>query len=373
MIPVAQATEAGEALALLPLHERLFQLVAIAIGGLLLLTTLFVLQTIWLRIRNARGEARWRRREALWTKLIPEALSGERSAEDVRDRIEPADHRAFLDFLLRFSREVKGPELDRLRTIAAPFLDSIVDDLADRRTFRRARAVQALGTLGMKEHETQVARALDDEAPLVAMLAARALAAHGTVSEHRAAVVARLPRFENWSDAYLKALLSGMGPAVAPRLRTMLGDRTQPLRSRRVAALALQELHDSSAADLAAELLNPSEPVDLLVPLLRLLGHVGRPEHLHAVLPLLEAEAAPVRAAAYQAVGALGNAGEAALLERGLSDPSPWVAQAAARGLLRVGTGHRLRAVADGDGSEAGFAAQVLEEAAGRSSVESAQ
>ena len=80
-----------------------------------------------------------------------------------------------------------------------------------------------------------------------------------------------------------------------------------------------------------------------------------------------------MRAAAYQAVGALGNAGEAALLERGLSDPSPWVAQAAARGLLRVGTGHRLRAVADGDGSEAGFAAQVLEEAAGRSSVESAQ
>lgn len=87
----------------------------------------------------------------------------------------------------------------------------------------RARAIETRATLGLPEQSARVMAALDDPSPLLRMIAARAIARAGTL-RHRATVVERLTRFDEWNPRFLASLLAGMGSETSGSLRERLAD-----------------------------------------------------------------------------------------------------------------------------------------------------
>jgi len=223
----------------------------------------------------------------------------------------------------------------------------------------RARAVQTLSLLGADAHRAEVRRALDDPSPLVAMVAARALA-RGRDPDHAAAILLHLERFDEWSPRFLAAMLASMGPDAAAPLCDTLADPSRSASARAVAADALRALHDLPAADVAAAVLGTSTDREIVAACLRLLAALGRPAHLPRIRPLLTSPDAVVRAAAIRALAGVGSADEREWLRSALEDPSPWVALEAAEGLLESGGGDILHALAASDHPRAVLARQVL-------------
>ena len=343
----------------------------LATVALLVAALLFAATTLLLRLRNARKAARWRRVEAAWTPPLVEVLAGDRPPEELAARVAPADVLLFADFLLRFARRLRGAERGLLLRLARPCLPAVARRLASRNPERRARAVQTLALLGPETYGAELVRALDDRAPLVAMVAARALAA-GRDPGHGAAVLAHLGRFGEWSPRYLASMLAGMGPEAGPALVDLLADSAAAPRLRAVAGDTLRLLKDLAAPGVAAAVLRAGQAAgaatdrELAASCLRLVAALGRPEHLESVRPLLASADDVIRAAATQALAQLaaGDAADTAALARAASDPSPWVALEGARGLRRLGALATLDALAASGGPGALVARQVRWEAA---------
>ena len=353
--------ELRTALAVAPIRDSVFVYLATVISILLVLSFLFAAYAVSLRVRN-RGKARRRTRlEAVWQPAILDELAGGRPGA-LLARVQPRDRLFLLEFLMGYGRRLKGHEQAVVREIARPLLSSLLPVLAGDDPFRRAQAVQTVGILGLPEYSDRVVAALGDEADLVAMVAARALARHGS-SENLVDVIGKLDRFENWSSSYLASLLVGFGPHVAPDLRRLLMDPGYSPRVR-AAAAALLNLHDLGVVPCAVALLATETDVDLLVVLLRLIREMGRPEDLGTVRRLAAAGAHAVRGEALQALGALGGEEDLALLTKGLDDSSPWVALHAARALKQLGHPELLTELVGSDHPRALMARQVLQEAA---------
>jgi HEAT repeat protein len=348
------------------LPETAIRAVVISVLALFVLTVLFALLVLFLRTRHVRGR---RRREDLagrWRDLLLDVLGGERPESELTAAVRPGEELAFLAFLLPFARRVKGQETDALHRLAAPSLPRMEHALARRSAEIRAVAVQTLGAFGMPEYAPQVVGALDDPSPYVAMTAAQALARREHAS-YANAVVGRLWRFTSWSVELLSAMLARVGPTVAPALRAVLADSTQPSRARAAAADALRRLNDPAAADVAARIL-PEEwerraPGDVLpAAALRLLAQVGRAEHAPIAETWLVAKDPLPCAEAVRAFAALAGPGEVASLAPLLRDPHPHVAHETAAALLRVGRADLVEGVAQGGDAAALVARQALAE-----------
>ncbi len=336
-------------------------LLILAITGLSVLTALFAITTVWLRFSNIRKASRWERLEAAWEPAILEVLAGAATPESFVKRVRQGDQLWFVDFLLRYVRRLRGAEREILFELARPFLAHVVQRTRESDPERRARAVQTLGLLGPQDHPHALLAALDDPSPLVAMIAARTLARQ-EYPQRTEAVLARLHRFESWSPPFLTSLLAAMGPTAIPALRRTLADHGRSPRVRAVTADALRHLNDLAAADLADQILRTHPHRDLAAAILRLLGHVGRPEHLPSIRPWRQSPDAIVRAHAVEALGRLGSTDDLQYLREAFEDPSPWVALHAARGITRLGDLHHLQATAASNHPRAALARQVLTE-----------
>lgn len=336
---------------------------AVTLTTLILVTVslAFAAIAVVLRIRNARWAARWATVGSRWEQRILEILDGDTPAGDVFRELAPAEVPFLVGFLARFVRRVTGPERQRLIELAHPLLPSVRAGLRSRSPETRASAVDTLGLLsGPEDTETLVA-ALDDPSPLVAMVAARAIAREGT-GRHRVAMVAHLHRFQEWRPSYLAAMLAAFGPAIAPELRAAVADRARPLRVRTVACDALARLNDADSASTASAMLEHETDPELLAAALRLLARVGHPTHLPAIRALCRSPDEPVRLAAVRALAALGDARDVELLVESLRDPSRWVAEHAARGLAAGAGRITLASYALGDGPESLIATEALQE-----------
>ena len=248
-----------------------------------------------------------------------------------------------------------------VKELARPFLPDLKRLLEDRDPYGRARAVQTLGTLGLPENSDTLVSAVDDESPVVSMLAARALAAHGgaTFAEP---ILSNLDRLEQWGSEYVTSLLVGLGSGAEARLRRVMADEARSSRTRALATDALWKLHDIEAVDPAAEILRSGPEPDLAAALLRLISLLGGPRCLALVREFLDHPHFAVRAQAFSALAALGTSDETELLETGLSDRSPWVALHAARGMRERGSRARLLTLSESEVPGAVAAAQVLAE-----------
>lgn len=345
-------------------RESMLALLIAVIGALLLLAVAFGLYTLFLRFQHERRESRWRDLESRWQEPLLLALADPETADAVHDAVDEPYRLHFVRFCLEYARRVRGEERETIKRLAGPYLEPLVERAQHRDVGVRTRAVQTLGTLGLPTYVGVLVDALDDESPLVAMVAARGLAREDQ-AEFAPEVLARLGRFEEWSRPFMASMLANMGPGSAPALRTALGDGERIPWVRAVAGDALWILKDLPAGDLAAKVVELEEDPALLASALRLLTVVGRPEHIDVIRVRCASPDASVRSYALRALGTLAEEDDVPRLLGALSDPSPWVAIHAARGLLEAGGELLLRDLADSDHPRAILAGQVLLEEAG--------
>lgn len=344
------------------LEERVFVLLIIAIGALFVVTLLLAVITLLLRLKNVRTAAKWERLERRWESKILQVLSAEIAPSELRDLVAPDEELYLVDLVLRYARRIRGAERAKLRQLVMPYLDEVAHRARGADPERRARAVQTLGELGLPTYDDTVVAALDDRSPLVAMIAARALARKET-PQYADAVLQRLHRFTSWRPNFLASVLSSMGPEISPILRRTLGDTSIDAQVRAIAATALRHLHDLDSGPVAVRVLETEKQRDLLASALRLLGTVGGPRDLVIVRRMMESSDFVVRATGATALGTLGEPGDLARLrEIAVEDESHWVAISAARALRLAGDVNVLRELATSGHERASVAVQVLAE-----------
>jgi HEAT repeat protein len=299
-----------------------------------------------------------------WRDPVLSAVADPSLVTSVQELVEEDDAVHFLGFIIEYARRVRGEERGVLRALARPFLPLMVESARSQRTETRAWAIQTLGTLGLPEHAEVVVAALNDPSPLVAMVAARALARKDT-PQYADAVLARLERFTDWNRLFLASMLAAMGPAASESLRKGLADEGGAPATRAVMAEALRLQGDFLAGDVAASVVRSIRDRELLASALRLLAAVGRPEHAAVVRPLCESEDVVVRAQALHALGALGGDADVETLVAAMDDADPWPALYAARGARDAGGRDALTRVIRSGGPSATLARQVLAEEGG--------
>ncbi len=350
-----------ETLRSLVLQDRVFFLLAVTIAVLLILVLIFAILTIVLRLSNIRKAELWQQLEARWEPLVLDVMTGERTPEDARRFVADSDIFYFVDYLLRFADRFRGLEAAMIPELARPYLPRLAARIAKADPSRKARAIRTLSRLGMEDYADVIVQALDDPSPLVAMIAARALASKD-YPQHAAAVLARLDRFDTWNLNYLVSMVAAMGSEIAPELRRTLADTRMPTQTRAVAAGALRELNDYESGPLAAQVLETETERELLAAALRLVGDVGSPEHLDPIRRLCRTEDPVIRGLALRALGRLGTSEDLALLTKGVADDSQWVALHAARGLHHMGGDYLLEEMLTSGHQQRELAQQVLAE-----------
>ncbi|MDH3272250.1 MAG: HEAT repeat domain-containing protein, partial [Gemmatimonadota bacterium] len=319
--------------------------------------------TLAFRARKIARAAGTLERSTRWKTSVQAVLYDGADVETLWPTIRAEEQVDFVNFLLDYVRRLDGDERALVCRLAEPFLPSIVEQLSRREEGRRMRAVQTLGELGLPEYGPEVIAGLDDQSPLVAMVAASTLARTEN-SVFAGEVLRRLDRFTHWRQDFLAEMLVSMGSDAIPALRAGLASFENSAKVRAIAADALAGLSDGESADVAVQLLGPDVDVEVRAACLRLLRSVGRGEHLPAVRRCLDSESLPVRLNAVRALGSFGEARDLDALDlRAREDPSPWVAIAAARALKESGGTPALEALAGSEHPRAALGLQVISEA----------
>lgn len=341
--------------------ERLLLFLVIGIAVLLAFAIAFAISVVLLRIKNQRKAAKWNLLERRWDETILTVLEGDKELSAFWDLVAPHEEMFCVNYIMRYARWLRGVERERAVGLAQPYLHRIVPRANARDAQRRARAIQTLGQLGLAGHSDVVTQALDDQSPLVAMVAARALARKEHPQFLRP-VLSHLHRFTTWSPNFLASLLAAVGPEAAPDLRDVLRDSSRPPDVRAVVATALGYIYDYDAADVAAVVLEVEREKELVTACLRLMGRVGRDEHLPLVRGFIASGEFAVRAAAASTLGSLGREEDLARLRNACEDDSRWVALHAARALRDAGDVESLQKLAASGQARATLALQVLSE-----------
>lgn len=342
----------------LPFSDRGLQLVALVTVLLLACAVAFTLAAAYLRADNIRNEKRWVRLEGMWEPIIMSVLTEEAAEGELLARVHPRDTRRFVEFLLRYARQLKGVERDTVLSLAAPHMGKIADDLNHRSPEIRARALQTLGELSVAAYSDRFLHALGDESPLVAMSAAQALARHYDPA-FADRLLRVLDRFQHWSIGYLAAMLANMGPESAPRLRAVLADTTRSPQIRAAVARTLTSLRDVGSAAVASQVLRSEDHIDVIIPVLGLIEKVGGRDQLPVVRQLLRSPDHAVRARAVSTLARIGTSEDVAHIRAALDDESNWVVIHAARGLKETGRMDLLAEVAESE-SPGAIAAQEM-------------
>jgi hypothetical protein len=349
--------------------DPILRLAIVSVITLSSFTVAFMAYAFVLHVKSKRLERRRNALEARWRDRLLDAATGEgMQAPDPdnprpdEEEIGPKDRLLLLELITQYARALDGPERANLERVAAPYLDALNELQEDGDPYRRAYALDILGELGFEQTRAKIVKGLDDESGLVAMVAARALARHGD-PEYVPLLLQRMDAFENWSGPYLASLFTSFGAGAAPSLRELAMDPSKPARFRSVALRALRTLNDMDSVEPAAKLL-PDEPdPEVQADLIRLIGTLGRPDHLGVIRPHIEASESHLRAVAVRAVSNLSDrrTSDLELVSRALDDPSPWVALQAAHGLVALGRSAELAELAASSSPRAHLAAEVLE------------
>ncbi|HSJ25526.1 MAG TPA: hypothetical protein VK929_12690 [Longimicrobiales bacterium] len=305
----------------------------------------FLVAAARLRRSNSRKAALWARLEMNWGATIDCISRGSAGEEELHRRVRGADRAVLVDYLYKSSlREERPARRAMYHRLAEPYLGVLEERARTGDIWQRARAVRTLGELAGDEAAPIILAALEDDAPHVAMTAAREYTRLrlGGVE----ALLDRLDRYRTWDRRLLRSMLASFGAAAAPQLRVRLENEAQPAYARAVCADALADLlRDGVAtaasvatADLAATVLQREEDVDLLAASLRLLqatpGPTPRPaSQREAVRRLCHAENDVVRGQAVACLARIGDEDDLTLVDRSLADLSPWVARSASLGL----------------------------------------
>lgn len=339
--------------------EGVLVILSIVIIVLLVITIIFSVYALLLRIRNARRSRLWETLTSRWAGPVLTAIVDPSRVDEVHEAVPEQYRLHFVNFILEYTRRVRGEERQTLRTLASPYLHLIVERLNHRDAGRRARAVQTLGTLGLPTYSKEVLQGLSDSSPLVSMTAARYLARR-EFPEFVPAVLKHIDRFDAWNRRFLASMLAEMGSEVSEALRSGLTDDARPDWLRAVFAEALRIQRDPLAGDPAAAALEQDPTREFAASLLRLVAEVGRAQHLPIVRFFANSEDGMLRSQAMHALGLLTDGSDLSALVEGLEDSSPWTAIHAARGMKEAGGRTLLEGMAADQHEHNELAGQIL-------------
>lgn len=358
-----------EALAADVLHDPII-LWMFALTAVLVLVALFVgALTASLRYANVRKEVAWRRLESVWTPLMIRVLAGEIPPRDLLEAVHGDDRYLFIDFLTHYGTRFDDHERRLIEKLAAPHLSLLASRIDSPDVHIRIRAVLTIGLLGAHTHADVLLKALDAEAPLIVLAAARALCSLQEETVVRS-VLDGIHKADSWSVDYLARVVATAGASAARPCQEILGSSEHSPWLRVLAAETLRQIHNFESADLARALIvdRRDTPRNVLCACLRMIRDMGTERHLDAVRHLWGAEDDTVRLNAVAALGGAGTAQDLPRLRLMLQDRSQWVVWAAVRGLLGLGdraflddlirAGHRAAAAAQAviEESAEGFA-----------------
>jgi HEAT repeat protein len=286
-----------------------------------------------LRLAVSRQRLKRASVEERWSPRIQQLLAGETSVPTLLPLVRRGDSKHLVDLLTRYGERVSGIELERLQALGRFLLPCAEPGLRSRHPETRARAAQTVAVLGGPYCAKRLLEALEDESPLVMMVAAKWLCAAGE-PHLSAAVVSHLEKLDLWSPVYLASVLGTAGSQMAGHLKEALGSAENAPRTRAVAADALRLLRDPTSADAAVSALKSEVDREVAAACLRLLAVLGTARHAEAVRRFATGDDFVLRALAVTALGALNSGeGDIQILDSALDDPSPWVALHAAAAL----------------------------------------
>lgn len=223
--------------------------------------------------------------------------------KDTEDRLHHDLIPALLELLRDFNADVKLAAARSLGILASPeAVDALLDELPDDNPAVRIAAADALGRIGDRRAVDSLSR-LAGEDP------------HPAVRRTAEAALRRISRH-----------------AVDPLIRALAGDS---LEERLQAVAALLEEGRTAVMPLTSLLTHQDSAVRASA--VDVLGRIGDPACLDALLPLIHDHDSSVRLAAAKALGRIPHPRCAERLARALQDSDPLVAAAAADSLVGLG------------------------------------
>ncbi len=342
-------------------EHRLLLVLSDSVLVLLLLTFLFGLLALGLRLQHYRYDRMWLGLYQLWEVDILDVLSGDMSPIEFRKLIKPEHELNFVRFLAPYGWRLRGSDLSTLKALAQHYMPHVARQLRHKDPGVRAWAVNVVNLFGMPDYEFEIFKALEDKASVVVMFAASTLLGQKRV-HYITPVMDHLQRFDKWNINAMASLLSGMGPDAVPVLEKIYLNPNRDTRTRVVAALALANFGDYAVADAAAALLGSTRDTELVVATLRLLSKVGLAHHRDVVKDLSVTSSEVLRINAMRTLRAICTQEDREFLLQAMSDESPWVARQAIGALKDLGAVDLLEKLVQDGHPRATLARQVLAE-----------
>jgi len=326
---------------------------------LLLVALSLVLFTLRLHQSNEQKSQLWRQLEERWEPLLMEILAQEQWPDSFHKLVQEGEELFFIDFLMRYAEKLSGKSRQAITELAQPYLPQLAARASGGDSEQRARAILTLSTLAPKDYEAEIVAALDDESPLVCMLATRSLA-DNQATQFTAQILDKTTRFKAWSQSYLISTLVALARQEREILRSHLTESHRPEWIRLIILKALTELNDWQAMPLAVEFLNMDGDRELQAAALQFISRLGHDGLLDLIRKKCHADDFVIRLNAVKALAQLGNEKDQELLEKLIADPSQWIAYQAAFALKKTQNFEALMRIAHSDHSRAALAEQVL-------------
>lgn len=320
---------------------------------------------IVLHVRRARAKKRKQQLEARWAPRLDAILAGTAPFSALDDLVASDEDEAVLAFLQQHVQEAPPADRECIQRVAYPFFTLVPPPLAARRAEQRAYRLHRLSQLNGPNVDATLRAALHDASPFTAMVALRALIRRDKMGLRAdepplpPLVMGSLPRFKDWRQASLAALIAQV-EGIARPLRRQLANDAAATWVRVLAARSLQHLADRAAAPIAVTLLQRDTDLPLQTASLRLLEAVGDRSHVPLLRQLCGSDNEVIRIRALSTLAHVGAADAVPYLEQALDDPSRWVARQGALGLLRLGHPNILHTLAESSHPRAALARQVL-------------
>ena len=333
------------------------------ISFLFIVSVIFALITLVLRLKNYLKGRKWSNLEDRWHNDLLAVLSETEEPRVLLDKVKNEHKLYFLDYLFRFALRIKGQELDTLTEIAKPFEDTLLKRLSEGDTTQKVRAVITLDKLQLPVDKADFIQLLDDPSPLVSLYAARAMIKqkYSDQKEVLEKIVATLPRYQDWSYRLLSNILAQAGSQRAGFLRKKLLDKSLDKKTRVIIGESLILLNNIKAANTAARVLQDYPDDDLAKTCLGIIANTGSPQHRPIVRTYLESSNPEIRGKAIQTLGTIGTQEDIPALKQAFNDQSNWIAYQAARALRQIKAEDVLQKISDQEGDKTQIALQVLQ------------
>lgn len=301
-------------------------------GVLMCIAIALVLITLQLHRKNQRTAQKWAEMEHRWQPLLMRAISGEAWPEEIQENIYPGEGFYFIDYLMRYAEKLSGESRKQATELAAPYLPQLIKRLKKGDAEQRARAILTLSILAPEAHQARMVDALEDPSPLVATMAARALAENGAIA-YLKPILEKMPRFRSWSQNYLVSMLVSLGKEQPEHLREALVLSHQPNWVKTVIMKALTEINDWNTLPLAVQFLQEDAHREVQAAALQFLARIGHHGLLDLIRKKCHHEDFVIRLNAVKALANLGSGEDRELMLQLLHDPSQWIAYQAALAL----------------------------------------